>query len=88
MRRLAAPLAYLLTAIAIILSTSARALINVGALDTPGVARDVDVVGGLAYVADRNSGLPLRSSRVGSCSREARRTCTSDSRQTPRRTSA
>ncbi|NRA00125.1 MAG: hypothetical protein HRU01_26785, partial [Myxococcales bacterium] len=35
----------------------ASAIINVGALDTPGWASDVEVVGGLAYVADGSSGL-------------------------------
>ncbi len=34
-----------------------RALITVGALETPGSAWHVEVAGGLAYVADRNSGL-------------------------------
>jgi hypothetical protein len=37
----------------------ARALINAGALDLPGHARDVEVVGGLAYVADWDSGLRI-----------------------------
>jgi hypothetical protein len=35
----------------------ARALVNVGALDTPGSAQDVEVVGGLAYLADGAAGL-------------------------------
>ena len=59
MRRLAAPLAYVLAAISIILSTVASALINVGALDTPVYAHAVAVVGGLAYVADNESGLRI-----------------------------
>ena len=37
----------------------AAALINVGTLDTPGSARDVEVVCGLAYVADGSSGLRI-----------------------------
>ena len=35
----------------------AGALIGVGAVDTPGDARDVEIVGGIAYVADGPSGL-------------------------------
>ncbi len=38
---------------------AALALINVGARNTPGAAVDVEVVGGLAYVADRFSGLRI-----------------------------
>ena len=38
---------------------AATALISVGALETPGSAHDVEVVGGLAYVADGGSGLRI-----------------------------
>ena len=43
--------------VSVVLSTTANALITVGALDTPGWAWDVAVVGDLAYVADGYSGL-------------------------------
>ena len=50
-------LAFLFAAVTTILSTAASALITVGTLDTPGYARDVEVMGDLAYVADGDSGL-------------------------------
>jgi hypothetical protein len=37
--------------------SDATAPVELGALDTPGLALDVEVVGGLAYVADGGSGL-------------------------------
>jgi hypothetical protein len=46
-----------LLAVCHLLPLWASALITVGALDTPGVARDVEVVGDVAYVADYSSGL-------------------------------
>jgi hypothetical protein len=42
--------------LAALLPGAAGALITVGTLDTPGDARDVEVVGDLAYVADRGCG--------------------------------
>jgi hypothetical protein len=50
-------LAPLFAGLSITLSTAVSALITVGALDTPGQAYDVEVVGDLAYVADGGAGL-------------------------------
>ena len=52
--RSAATLALLLH---LVIPGDAPGLINVGALDTPAFALDVEVVGSLAYVADERSGL-------------------------------
>ena len=49
--------ALVLTASLLCLPLEGLALIRVGGLDTPGSQNDVEVVGGLAYVADGGSGL-------------------------------
>ena len=59
MRGLVTSVVFLIAAASIILGTAASALITLGALDTPGSARDVEVVGDLAYVADGSSGLRI-----------------------------
>jgi hypothetical protein len=55
MRCFSTLIAFLFAGLSIIVSTTASALITVGALDTPGEAHDVEVVGDLAYVADSRS---------------------------------
>jgi hypothetical protein len=50
-------LAFLFAVVSTILSAAASALITVGALDTPGSAHGVKVVGDLAYVANGWTGL-------------------------------
>jgi hypothetical protein len=57
MRRSCCSLGFLIAVISTTLSTAANALITVGVLDTPGSAYHVEVMGGLAYVADDTSGL-------------------------------
>ena len=59
MRSFSFALAFLFTGASILLSTTASALITVGALDTPGSAIGVEVVGDLAYVANCWSGLRI-----------------------------
>jgi hypothetical protein len=49
----------ILVGVFVLLPFGATALITVGALDTPGSALGVEVVDGLAYVADRGSGLRI-----------------------------
>jgi len=46
-----------LSVLLLFFSVEGRALITVGALDTPGYARNVEVVGDLAYLADGSAGL-------------------------------
>ena len=57
MRWLLPRLVFLFAGCSILLGTTASALTLVGALDTPGEASDVEVVGNLVYVADSSSGL-------------------------------
>jgi hypothetical protein len=49
----------ILVGVFVLLPFGATALITVGALDTPGSALGVEVVDGLAYVADYDSGLRI-----------------------------
>ena len=53
-------LSILRAGVSLTVGSPASALITVGALDTPGSAIDVEVVGDLAYVADGYSGLRIR----------------------------
>jgi hypothetical protein len=57
MRWLSLPLAFLFAGVSTILGTAASALNTMGAIDTPGDTRDVEVVCDLAYVADSYAGL-------------------------------
>jgi len=59
MHRLSVALGCVSAAFSIILGMTASALITVGALDTPGSAQDVVVVGDLAYVVDTYSGVRI-----------------------------